>query len=108
MTTVDFLSDDKKLYKGFEANGHAGSGEYGKDIVCAAVSALMINTVNSLDELTDAHITVESDEKKGFLKLLVEDHERDDVQLLLSSLYLGLSDIRDENQKYLKLTNRRY
>ena len=28
---------------GFEVKGHAGSDEYGKDIVCAAISVLTIN-----------------------------------------------------------------
>ena len=32
-----------------ELIGHAGSGEYGFDIVCAAVSTLSINLVNSLE-----------------------------------------------------------
>ena len=31
----------------------------GQDIVCAAVSALVINFVNSLDELTDDHYQID-------------------------------------------------
>ena len=36
-----------------ELTGHAGSGEYGFDIVCAAVSTLSINFVNSLEVLAE-------------------------------------------------------
>ena len=35
------------------SRGHAGYAEEGQDIVCAAVSALIINTVNSLETFTD-------------------------------------------------------
>jgi len=35
---------------GFEMDGHAGFAEYGQDIVCAALSMLSINTINSIAE----------------------------------------------------------
>ena len=35
----------------FRITGHAGAGEYGEDIVCAAVSALSINAINSVSHL---------------------------------------------------------
>ena len=35
-------------YLEFVSKGHAGYAEEGQDIVCAAVSVLVINTVNSL------------------------------------------------------------
>ena len=33
-----------------EITGHAGSGEYGFDVVCASVSTLAINFVNSVEK----------------------------------------------------------
>ena len=41
-----FKRNDSGRIKTFELTGHADAGEYGSDIVCAAVSALTINTVN--------------------------------------------------------------
>ncbi len=44
----------RKSLSGISIKGfHAGYAEEGQDIVCAAVSVLMINTVNSLDAFTD-------------------------------------------------------
>ena len=40
-------------YFSFSVSGHAGYAEAGRDIVCAAVSMLVINTANALDGLTD-------------------------------------------------------
>ncbi|MFQ8841000.1 MAG: ribosomal-processing cysteine protease Prp [Clostridium fessum] len=36
-----------------EVNGHAGYDEYGKTIVCAAVSVLTVNMANSVEKFTD-------------------------------------------------------
>ena len=40
-------------YISVESNGHAGYAEEGQDIICAAVSALIVNTVNSVETLTE-------------------------------------------------------
>jgi len=34
-------------------NGHANSANYGKDIVCAGVSAIVTGTINALKEITN-------------------------------------------------------
>ena len=44
--TVYQNTDGKKI--GFSSVGHAGYDEYGHDIVCAGVSALVINCINSI------------------------------------------------------------
>ena len=43
----------KGNYLEFESKGHAGYAEEGHDIVCAAVSVLVINTVNSFEAFTE-------------------------------------------------------
>ena len=42
-------AEDGEL-RGAEITGHAGSGEYGFDVVCASVSTLAINFVNSVEK----------------------------------------------------------
>jgi uncharacterized protein YsxB (DUF464 family) len=39
---------------GFRTEGHAGYAEYGNDIICAAVSILVMTTINSIEELTSS------------------------------------------------------
>lgn len=89
---------------GFELKGHADSGEYGQDIVCAAVSVLSINTVNSLEKLAGAVLDKEADEENGgLLRVIVADSDLDSpkVQLLLESLELGLRDIEVSYHEYI-------
>ena len=55
MTKITFYQGVDGSFHGFHSQDHAGYSAEGQDIVCAAVSALVINFVNSLDELTDDH-----------------------------------------------------
>ncbi|MFR4579186.1 MAG: ribosomal-processing cysteine protease Prp [Clostridium fessum] len=48
-----------------EVKGHAGYDEYGKDIVCAAVSVLTVNMANSVEKFTDDGFEGSVDEKTG-------------------------------------------
>ena len=84
--------------------GHAGYAEAGNDIVCAAVSMLVINTINSLDVLAGVKMQVSTDEEEGYIdcKFLSELDERG--ILLMDSLILGLKGTVDEyGKKFLKL-----
>ena len=102
MITVTFFQKDTQL-AGFTCSGHAGFAPEGEDIVCAAVSALVLNTVNSVEALTDCPFLQEHSPDGGYIKLLLEE-ENPDARLLLKSLKLGLTQIRDESGSgYLKI-----
>lgn len=105
MIRVTFYKNKKNEYLGFQLKGHAGFAEYGQDIVCAAVSALSINTVNSIDSLTDDKIKVKTDEKKGFLSLKFLSPVSSGSEILLDSLSLGIKGIiEDNNTEYISVT----
>lgn len=79
---------------GIQMHGHAGKSIRGQDIVCAAVSALTCNLINSLQELTDNHIR--ADTSSGMT--VIEWEELSELgKLLVDSWLLGLTDI---NRKY--------
>ena len=83
-------------YEEFISKGHAGYAEAGQDIVCAAVSALIITTVKFTDDKFDVQ------EKDGFVSI----HFRNDLSergmLLMDSLLLGLTEIAGSyNNRYL-------
>ena len=51
------IKDNK--YVAFSCAGHAGFSDKGKDIVCASVSALVINTANAIEKLSDCDFNAE-------------------------------------------------
>lgn len=101
MITVTVWRKNGEFNK-IESRGHAGFAEKGRDIICAAVSALMVNAVNSIDSFTEDVIHVISEE--GYLSLEFIVGPSKDSKLLINSLMLGLSQIQDSYDKaYLKV-----
>ena len=102
MITVTFYKDSPYYYKGFQFKGHAGYASAGKDIVCSAVSALVISTENAIDMLTDVEYDIQEDD--GFVRLMLHDSRDHDSQLLVKALVLGIQGIYDSyGKKYLQL-----
>ncbi len=53
MININLLINKKDEIVGFEIEGHANYDEYGKDLVCSAVTILAYSCVNSLDKYAD-------------------------------------------------------
>ena len=92
MICVEFSGNSDNI-TGFEVSGHAVYDEYGRDIVCAAVSALATNTANSIEQFTEDDMTVDVDEKTGLLRLTMTSTISDSSKLLLKSFKLGIESI---------------
>ena len=103
MTTVTVRRSRDGVYDGFECHGHAGYAEEGEDIVCAGISALVINTVNCLQDLLKTPLSVEYDDD-GNIKCRL--HKTDEkTQLLIDSMIHGLEWIQLQyGNKYLAVT----
>ncbi|MGP1613076.1 MAG: ribosomal-processing cysteine protease Prp [Catonella sp.] len=94
------VSIDKECdYKSIEFSGHALFANYGNDIVCAAVSILAINTLNSIEVFCRDKVEVIDDAQKGYLKLIFKSKLSDNANLLIKSLMLGLDGISHEYGK---------
>ena len=52
---------------GFHMEGHAGYADRGSDIVCASISVLAINCVNSIEEFTEDSFSEGMDEERGMI-----------------------------------------
>ena len=104
MTEISFYKDSEDQFTGFKCTGHSGYADEGSDIVCAAVSMLTFNFVNSVEKLLGVKVYVEQREEDAYLDVSIEAYKRDDVQLLFRSLKLGLEEIEKNYKKYLRLT----
>ena len=97
-----------RLYKtkagvlyGFEVKNH------GKSIVCAAVSVLVLNTVNSIERFTKDQFVFDYNESGGYINfihpVLKTGGDSHDAALLLNSMSLGLHGINDEYKNEIKI-----
>ena len=105
MTTVVILKDHKGSYKGFYCMGHAEYAKPGKpDVLCAAISALTIGTVNSLEELAGEQLSVTTDEETGFLKCDFDSILQEKSCFLMDSMVFSLENLsREYGRKYLQV-----
>ena len=102
MINVIIKRDKDKVAKGIEIKGHAGYGEYGQDIICAAVSSLALNMANSVEEFTDDHFEGSVSDDGGYFSFSFPDQISPESQLLMKSLILGLQNIqRDYGAEYI-------
>ena len=94
MIKIIFYRNKSGVVCGFKMTDHAESR------VCSAVSALALNTANSIEAFTEADIEAEYDESGGFLRFtLVESDGKldENAVLLLASLELGILSIASQH-----------
>ena len=92
-------------FTAFICNGHAEFARCGKDIVCSAVSLLVINTINSLDEITHESMEVSGDEEKGLITCKFNSRLQDTSKVLMESMILGLQNIEKQyGEKYCRIS----
>ncbi len=104
MTTVIIRKTADGSYQGFTCRGHSGFARKGRDIVCASVSVLVINTINSIEKLADGKMDIETDEKAGYIQCQFSLPLSKAGKLFMDSMILGLSEIAEQyGKKYLTL-----
>ena len=91
---------------GFEFNGHAGYAESGKDIVCAGVSSLVLNMINSVEAFCEDKYMLDIDEDMGHVKFSFVDNPSYNAILLINSLELGITGISKTYSQHINLNYR--
>lgn len=90
-----YKNNDKIIIK-----GHANYADYGKDIVCASVSSIVITTVNGILEIDREAITYV--EEKDILT--IEIIKKDEVIIkLINNMINLLTELSDNYPKNIKI-----
>lgn len=91
------------IYRSFTIDGHAGYADAGEDIVCAAVSALVINAINSIEHFTEDMFTCDCQD--GMIKNWeFTSKVSKETELLMDSLIFGLCGIQESyGEEYLQI-----
>lgn len=104
MTTVTVFKSKTDIYRGFSCIGHAGYAESGSDVVCAAVSVLVINTINAIEAFGNGQkFTCHSNEETGEIHFSLLTDPNVETNLLLNTMLLGLKDVQKQHKNYLRL-----
>ena len=85
---------------GIEMSGHAGYAEAGKDIVCAAVTALTQTLIRSLEDLARDEIEYEVSPGRADIHY---GNLSEEGRLLIDSFFIGVCLIADEFPEYVRI-----
>ena len=106
MITITIKKKDSIIY-GFTSSGHADFAKSGKDIICAGVSAIVINAINSVEKFTDDKFKLEEQQGTGKIIFDFIQYPSENSQLLMESMVLGLKGIQQNyGKKYIILNFR--
>lgn len=94
MIAITIYQNKQGQYTRFSCVGHAKYADAGEDIVCAGVSALVLNTVNAIDAFTDEAFEADTDQASGLIDIRFRQPVGHDAKLLIDTMALGLQDIQ--------------
>ena len=102
MIRADFLTDPGGSLQGFHIQGHAGCGEAGFDIVCAAVSTLVQTAYLALKDIGVKTEYIRDDGRFEFSVECSKD-TRHDADVILRAMTVGLRDLQSGYPQSIKL-----
>ena len=94
------VSKEGNKIKNIVITGHANYAEYGKDIVCAAVSATVLTTINGIIAIDNSILEVEQEQDKMIINIK---KESDISQILINSMFNCLNELVIEYPKNIKI-----
>ncbi|GAB4073306.1 ribosomal-processing cysteine protease Prp [Barrientosiimonas marina] len=107
MIQVTIDRQDSRISQ-FEMSGHAESGPYGYDLVCAGVSAVSFGSINAVMTIAGTELAIEQDSDGGFLRVTVPSGLSEDVmnkvQLLLEGMLVSLRTIERDYNTFIRIT----
>ena len=111
MTKIVFFRSGGAYY-GFEEQGHSGYGMAGDDVLCAALSAMTMLIVNTIEIAYASNVDYEINEGATLIKVkskaALPEFEEDEkkryaVSGLFMAYYYQLNDLLDEYYDYLSV-----
>ncbi|AFS78988.1 hypothetical protein DUF464 [Gottschalkia acidurici 9a] len=110
MTNIKIFTDQDGSIVQYEISGHADFDEYGKDILCAAISVLSQTTLIALNKvcgIKEKDIAFSVDDESGYLKVSIpknlEKNIKDKANVVLETMIVGIEDLAYQYPKYISI-----
>lgn len=102
MIKVEIIRNNNNIKK-ISILGHAMYAEYGKDIVCASVSTLVISTVNNILSINSNTIEVEQSDSKIIIEYILKDNI---IDILINNMISNLNTLANNYPKNIKIIDK--
>lgn len=105
MIKISIFKEQNQI-NSFEISGHANSGPYGYDLVCAAVSAVSFGAVNAVIQMCKIDLNIEQLDS-GYLSVEIPKHTEPEMkkkaQLIFEAMYISLQTIEREYNRFIQI-----
>ena len=104
MTRCEFFTEGERI-TGFSVSGHSGYAEAGKDIVCAAISAIVTMAEATINDVcgAKAKVRVKEEDARITLMLPASCDEEETVQAVLSGMLVTLLSFKEDYPDYIEV-----
>ena len=104
MTRCEFFTADERI-TGFSISGHSGYAEAGKDIVCAAISAVVTMAEATINDVcgAKAKVRVKDEQARITLTLPASCDEEDTVQAVLAGMMVTLLSLQEDYPDFIEV-----
>lgn len=107
MIKVNLYRKSNNELLGFNVSGHAEFDESGKDIVCAAVSMLTYNTIDTFTDILSLDDFINFEIKENEIEFIIEkklkEEDKKYAQLILKKFELGIKSLLNEYGDFIVL-----
>lgn len=101
MTVITIERDVRGRINAFTVAGHANTAPYGRDIVCAAVSALSQAAVLGLERHLGRRVKLAV--RPGFLSCRLVEEPDDRTEAILATMLIGLREVARQDRKHVQV-----
>ena len=105
MIDISIVRNKSGFVYGFEICGHSGYAKHGKDIVCAAISALAYTAVGAVSEMTK--VEADWNYKDGYMFYMVHndiaDNDKSVIKTILDTIVIGFRQVELSYKGYVKV-----
>ena len=98
MIKVEYIENSSNI-EYLRISGHANYDDYGKDIVCSAVSAISIGALNALKNIENYAIT----QKEGLIIIENKNKSSYDDNIVLNTMLIQLKTIEQSYPKFIQI-----
>jgi uncharacterized protein len=107
MIHIRFNRNDEGEITSFRMSGHAESGPYGYDLVCAGASAVSFGLVNAVYELAGTKLELDMEGEGGFLYAEVpgglSEAVQSRIQLLLEGMLVSFLTLEEQYGEFISV-----
>ena len=100
MIKVTLIRHDNYIEE-IEIKGHAESGPYGQDLVCAAVSSIITGGANALPNKSNYQIELNS----GHALIKSKNHDEEGNKVL-NTVWVQLKTVEESYSKFIRITEK--